>query len=104
MSSYTYEELESMTVKQVRALVRKHNLHVALKRYSTMKKIPLIKAFLAKKPIKPAEGMLPPPAPKKRQAVARMITKPPRAPQKKQQANDKHRAFGLQRAERRGRV
>ena len=53
MALYNFGELASMTVGQLRALVRKHNLYVALKGYSKMKKTPLIHAFLAKKPAKP---------------------------------------------------
>ena len=41
MALYNFGELASITVGQLRALVPKHNLHVALKGYSKMKKTPL---------------------------------------------------------------
>ena len=92
MALYSFGELSAMSVKGLRALVRKHNLHVALKGYSKMRKTPLIHAFLAKKPAKPTAATAgpspkPPPAPKKKQAVARVASRTtavePSAPKKK---------------------
>jgi hypothetical protein len=91
MALYSFGELSAMSVKGLRALVRKHNLHVALKGYSKMRKTPLIHAFLAKKPAKPTAATAgpspnPPPAPKKKQAVARVASRTtavePSAPKK----------------------
>ena len=93
MALYSFGELSAISVKGLRALVRKHNLHVALKGYSKMRKTPLIHAFLAKKPAKPTAAtagpsLNPPPAPKKKQAVARVASRTtavePSAPEKKQ--------------------
>ena len=82
MALYSFGELSAMSVKGLRALVRKHNLHVALKGYSKMRKTPLIHAFPAKKPAKPS--LNPPPAPKKKQAVSRTTAAPntPRPPRR----------------------
>lgn len=43
--SHTRKALEAMTVSQIRELVRAHNYHVAIKRYSSMRKAELIAAF-----------------------------------------------------------
>ena len=40
------EELESMTVQQIRQAVRRHNLHFAIKGYSKLRKADLIDKFL----------------------------------------------------------
>ena len=44
---YKREELTNMTVKQLRQLIRTHNLHTTfIKRYTLMKKAELVEAFL----------------------------------------------------------
>ena len=43
---YTPDELRKMTVPEIRALVRVHNLHFAIRGYSKLNKEPLIRAFI----------------------------------------------------------
>lgn len=51
-SVYTKEQLMKMKVIEIKALIREHNLHNAIKGYSKMKKEQMVDAFLAKqKPV-----------------------------------------------------
>ena len=42
----TSEQLKSMKVIELKTLIRKHNLHNAIRRYSTMKKSELVEALM----------------------------------------------------------
>jgi len=66
------DELKKKTVKELRAIVKKYNADVSIRRYSTMKKDDLIEAMLAKEvmsKIKDAPEVKPAPAPTKRPRV-----------------------------------
>ena len=61
------EELKKMKVAELRALVRKHNLHNQIKGYTTMKKTELVEALMVHKKGSGGSSMdIPPPARKRR--------------------------------------
>lgn len=77
--TYSRLELESSTVGVLRKLVRKHNLHNQIKRYSKMRKSELVEQLLNhSQKSKSASSKLPPlpPAPKKK-GKKKLYRKPP---------------------------
>ena len=89
---YNFFELAQKNVKEIRSLVRKHNLHTQIKGYGTMKKTELIQALLQKNPPKSgavaappmiAKKPKPPPARRKMQAVGRTPATPKPNPKPK---------------------
>ena len=71
------DELSGMKITQLKSLVKEHNLHNQIKRYTTMKKAALVDALMehqAKRRGRPKKEAPPtalPSTPKKKQAVAR---------------------------------
>ena len=77
-------ELEKMTVPQIKALVRKHNLHTTyMKGYSRLRKAELIKQFIAHTPARAVAPSKAAAAPKKH------------APRHKPKLTAADKAFGL---------
>lgn len=58
--SKTREELTKMKVKELKALVKKHNLHNQIKRYTTMRKAALIDALVSHSSAKDSSPAAPP--------------------------------------------
>lgn len=89
--SKTREELTSMKVKELKDMVKKHNLHNQIKRYTTMRKAALIDALMSHSSAKDSKSSpaKPPPPAEPEQSLKRMKPRKKKAPPKKGQPKAK---------------